>query len=151
MSVNADCVHTDVVYGAKVILIDQDSLPIDQEPETYTGYSEDWKRRWYEQGRSFKEPHPRTETALSEYMWELKEEDQLYSISWHVIERSQAFNPITLQCKLCLSEVVNILLNPTVARLNKKSETYHYCCLRKKYLLSSFWLPCVHHFSQIFL
>ena len=39
---NADCVHTDVVYGAKVNLIDQNDLPVDQEPETYTGHSEDW-------------------------------------------------------------------------------------------------------------
>ena len=133
---NADCVHTDVVYGAKVNLIDQNDLPVDQEPETYTGHSEDWKRRWYEHGRSFREPNLRTETALSEYIWELKEEDQRYKISWHVIERTQAFNPITLQCKLCLSEVVNILLNPTEASLNKKSETYHYCRHRKKYLLA---------------
>ena len=133
---NADCVHTDVVYGAKVNLIDQNDLPVDQEPETYTGHSEDWKRRWYEHGRSFREPNLRTETALSEYIWELKEEDQRYKISWHVIERTQAFNPITLQCKLCLSEVVNILLNPTEASLNKKSEAYHYCRHRKKYLLA---------------
>ena len=32
--------------------------------------------------------------------------------------------------------VVNILLNPTEASLNKKSETYHYCRHRKKYLLA---------------
>ena len=82
------------------------------------------------------EPTLRTETALSEYIWDLKEENQRYSISWHVIERTQGFNPITLQCKLCLSEVVNILLNPTEASLNKKSEAYHYCRHRKKYLLA---------------
>ena len=45
----ADCVHFDVVT---VTLIDQNDLTIDQEPETYTGLSEDWKRRWYEHGRS---------------------------------------------------------------------------------------------------
>ena len=134
---NADCVHTDVVYGAKVNLIDQNDLPVDQEPETYTGLLEDWKRRWYEHGRSFREPGLRTETALSEYIWELKEEDQRYSISWHIIERTQSFNPITLQCKLCLSEIVNmLLLNPTQASLNKKSECYQFCRHRKKFLLA---------------
>ena len=56
--------------------------------------------------------------------------DEEFSI--HSVE----FNPITLQCKLCLSEVVNILLNPTEASLNKKSEAYHYCRHRKKYLLA---------------
>ena len=98
---------------------------------------EDWKQRWYEHGRSFREPTLRTETALSEYIWELKEEDQRYSISWHVIERTQSFNPITLQCKLCLSEIVNmLLLNPTQASLNKKSECYQFCRHRKKFLLA---------------
>ena len=75
--------------------------------------------------------------ALSEYIWELKEEDQRYSISWHIIERTQLFNPITLQCKLCLSEIVNLLLlNPAQASLNKKSECYQSCRHRKKFLLA---------------
>ena len=79
---------------------------------------------------------PQNKTALSEHIWELKEEDKNYSISWHIIEKSQAFDPVTLQCKLCLSEVVNILLNPTAASLNKKSEALHHCRHRKKYLLA---------------
>ena len=82
-------------------------------------------------------PNLRTQTALSEYIWDLKDEGQRYSVSWKVIERSQSFNPITLQCKLCLSEIVNILLNPTTqASLNKRSETYGFCRHRKKYLLA---------------
>ena len=131
-----DCVHTDVVYGATVNIFDQNDLPVDTEPETYTGHSEDWKQRWYGHSRSFREPDLRTETTLSEHIWDLKEENKNYSISWHIIEKSQAFNPITLQCKLCLSEVVNILLNPTGASLNKKSEALHHCRHRKKYLLA---------------
>ena len=73
---------------------------------------------------------------LSEYIWDLKDENQRYPVSWKVIEKTQSFNPITLQCKLCLSEVVNILLNPTDASLNKRSETYGFCRHRKKYLLA---------------
>ena len=106
------------------------------EAKTYTGHSEDWKKRRYDHGRSFRKLHLRTETALSEYIWDLKDENQRYSVSWKVIERTQSFNPITLQCKLCLSEIVNILLNPTDASLNKRSETYGFCRHRKKYLLA---------------
>ena len=131
-----NCVHFDVVYGATVTLIDQDDLPKDQDPETYTGHSEDWKRRFYDHGRSFREAHLRSETALSEYIWNLKDEDERFSVSWKIIERTQSFNPITLQCGLCLSEIVNILLNPTQASLNKRSETYGFCRHRKKYLLA---------------
>ena len=69
-------------------------------------------------------------------IWDLKDENQRYSVSWKVIEKTQSFNPITLQCKLCLSEIVNILLNPTDASLNKRSETYGFCRHRKKYLLA---------------
>ena len=111
------------MYGATVTLIGQDDLPTDQDPETYTGQSEDWKKRWYDHGRSFREINLRTASALSEYIWDLKDQDQGYSISWQIIERTTSFNPITLQCKLCLGEIVNILLNPTQASLNKRSET----------------------------
>ena len=45
----------------------------------------------------------------------------------HIMEKTQAFNPITLQFKLCLGEKVNILLNPNQASLNKRSENYGYC------------------------
>ena len=70
---------------ATVTLIGQDDLPTDEDPETYTGQSEDWKRRWYEHGRSFREVNLRTASALSEYIWDLKDEGQRYSVSWKII------------------------------------------------------------------
>ena len=71
--------------SATVTLIGQDDLPTDEDPETYTGQSEDWKRRWYEHGRSFREVNLRTASALSEYIWDLKDEGQRYSVSWKII------------------------------------------------------------------
>ena len=133
-----DCVHFDVVYGATVTLIDQDNLPItDEDPETYTGQTEDWKRRYYQHRRSFREADLRTQSTLSEHIWVLKDENQSYSISWHIIEKSTSFNPITLQCKICLGEIVNILQNPAQSSLNKRSETYGFCRHRKKFLIAN--------------
>ena len=70
------------------------------------------------------------------HVWELKDQDINYLLTWKIVEKSKSFNPITLQCLLCLSEVINIL-NPNLATLNSRSETYGFCRHRKKYLLEN--------------
>ena len=64
---------------------------------------------------------------------------QHYENSWKIIEKTSGFNPINLQCKICLSEIVNILnptLNPNQHSLNKRNKTVSHCRHLKKYLLS---------------
>ena len=73
---------------------------------------------------------------LSEHIWELSDPNLNYIINWKIIEKSHSFNPITLQCKLCLSEIYNILVNPAQASLNKRLEVYSSCRHIKKFLLS---------------
>ena len=118
----------------EVISYDQDNLPNPQ--ATYTGGAQDWKPRYYAHGRSFRDPERRTETRLSEHVWSIQEQQLNYVINWKIIEKTSGFNPVTLQCKICLSEIYHIVNNPNQANLNFRLETFSYCRHLKKYLLS---------------
>ena len=133
-----NCIHKDVVYGAEVTTLDEDEIPVEDSTVTYTGGTYDWKTRYYGHNGSFRDPERRTETTLSKHIWELNDQDLNYIINWKIIEKSHAFNPITLQCKLCLSEIYHIIMNMNSAQacLNKRLEVYSSCRHIKKFLLS---------------
>ena len=78
----------------------------------------------------------RTETMLSEHIWDLQQQNINFVINWKIIEKTSGFNPITLQCKICLSEIYHIVVNSDQASLNRRLETFSYCRHLKKYLLS---------------
>ena len=133
---NGNCIHKDVVYGADIVTLDQDQIPVDNSTVTYTGGTSDWKSRYYAHNGSFRDPERRTETTLSEHIWELNGQNLNYTITWKIIEKSHSFNPITLQCKLCLSEIYHIIVNPIQASLNRRLEVLSHCRHIKKFLLS---------------
>ena len=126
----------DVVYGAEVISYDQNNLP--NPPATYTGGAQEFKPRYHAHCSSFRDEKRKTETMLSEHIWELQQQHINYAINWKIIEKTSGFNPVTLQCKICLSEIYHILVNSNSgqASLNRRLETYSYCRHLKKYLLS---------------
>ena len=95
-----DCVHVDVVYGATVTPLDQNNLPLDDEAERYVGEAENWKSRFYVHNRSFTVRDPDIQTSLSNHIWDLKDENIQFSITWQVLEKSKSFNPICLKCLL---------------------------------------------------
>ena len=86
----------------------------------YISY-QDWKPRYYAHGSSFRDPERRTETRLSEHVWSIQEQQLNYVINWKIIEKTSGFNPVTLQCKICLSEIYHIVNSSTfflVKRVN---------------------------------
>ena len=131
-----NCVHFDVVYGATVTPLDDNNLPITDEAEKYVGQASDFKKRYHQHTRSFRVRDPKIQTSLSNHIWKLKDEGVNYLITWQIIEKTKSFNPINLQCLLCLSEIVNIL-DPTLSTINARSETYGPCRHFKKYLLKN--------------
>ena len=112
------------------------SSAVDKSTVTYTGGTSDWKSRYYAHNGSFRYPERRTETTLSEHIWELTGQNLNYIINWKIIEKSHAFNPVTLQCKLCLSEIYQFIINPIQASLNRRLEVLSSCRHIQKFLLS---------------
>ena len=100
----------------------------------YVEQATDFKDRFNAHSRSFRIRDPKIQTTLSTHIWNLKDQNVNHSVTWQIIEKTRSFNPITLQCLLCISEAVNIL-NPNLSTLNSRSEIYGYCRHRKKYLL----------------
>ena len=73
---------------------------------------------------SFRCQKRRTETMLSECIWDIQQQQLNYVVNWKIIEKTSGFNPITLQCKICLSEIYHIVVNPIQASLNQRLETF---------------------------
>ena len=57
-------------------------------------------------------------------------------ISWIFLEKNISdVNPITQICKLCIREKLKIVLNPSVASLNHRSEMFGCCRHKRIYLM----------------
>ena len=115
---------SNVVYRAKVI--DSDS-----NTNTYTGLtSTTFKKRYYKHRSTFEKKNHEP-TTLSNHVWDLKNKQKSYNISWRVVERAQDFNPATGKCRLCLKEKFYIIFQPEGATLNQRSELFTACRHKK--------------------
>ena len=104
--------------------------------QTYTGLtSNTFKQRFYGHSHSFNNRDSTTSTNLSSYIWDLKDKGRDFNLSWNVIDRGKAFNPVTRRCNLCVKEKFHIIFQPEGASLNKRSELFSTCRHRKKDLL----------------
>ena len=78
----------------------------------------------------------KSETRLSQYIGEQKEEKIPYIIEWSIKkEVKSAYNPVTNFCKLCTMEKYFILFDSDDATLNLRSEFFSHCRHKEKHLL----------------
>ena len=104
---------------------------------TYTGLTGNtFKKRYDGHTYTFRN-RVDSNTTLSTYIWQLKDENKNYRISWKIIDRGKTFNPSTRKCNLCLKEKYNIIFKPAGATLNKRSELFSVCTHRWQKLLSN--------------
>ena len=102
--------------------------------ETYVGLTGGtFKERWYKHEGDFKI----LTTELSIHIWDLKDRNIPYSISWEIVRRARTFSPVTKKCDLCIHEKFEILYNKSLATLNKRNEIFNHCRAgtRKNYIL----------------
>ena len=119
-----------VVYQATVT---QDDGKID----LYLGASHNFKERYGNHKKSFKNSAYKSETELSTFIWKLKSENISYNIKWRVIDRAKIFNPVTKTCNLCTLEKYYLIHKPELGTLNKRDELGTHCRHGKGLLLSS--------------
>ena len=126
-----ECLKENVVYQATV-------TPSVGDQETYIGMtSTPFKERLANHDKSFNHFKYSTETALSKFIWKLKEKNIDYSISWRIVDRATIYNPLTRVCKLCTLEKFYILYRPDLASLNQHDEIYKPCPHRFALLLEN--------------
>lgn len=64
----------------------------------------EFKKTYNDHIYSFKNSKHSTKTALSKYVWELKDSKIYYSIKWSILKRAGAYNGGAKFCNLCLAE-----------------------------------------------
>ena len=108
----------------------------DTEQRFYIGASENFKSRFRNHEKSFRNKAYENETALSKYIWHLKESNKNYSVKWKILKRTSGFNSITNNCSLCLSEKYAICkFKMKTKLLNKRSELVNKCRHENKHIL----------------
>jgi hypothetical protein len=124
------CLTTGIIYQATVTRQDNNK------DETYIGLTDNtFKTRYNGHNCSFRNREKRNSTTLSQYVWELKDNNTPYTIKWKVIARSSAYSPSTKKCNLCLTEKYFIICKPQIATLNNRNELASDCRHKRRHLL----------------
>jgi hypothetical protein len=122
------CRTKNVVYKATVIS--------EQACKSYIGLaSTTFKQRYANHKSSFKYASKRNATALSQYIWEMKEKNIDYEISWEILKRVRPKKSGERKCLLCASEATTILFASDKCLLNKRREIVSSCRHEKDLLL----------------
>ena len=107
-----------------------------EKKEGYVGLTANsFKERFRGHTSSFKHIDKKGETALSIYIWELKEKRIKFNIKWKILETANTFSPTNNKCMLCLREKYYIIYRPDLASLNQRNEIGSACRHKRKVTL----------------
>ena len=96
----------------------------------------DFKTRFYNHRTSFSHEKYRYSTALSSYVWELKEKQWVDPImKWEVIKKCRKYRAGNRTCNLCMEEKLVIANCKSKNMLNKRSEVLNSCRHKMAWLL----------------
>ena len=110
-------------------------------PKTYFGTSEgEWKTRYYNHTKSFRNQHYSKETTLSGFLWSLKNKNApAPELQWSIEKTVPAYSNISKRCLLCLHEKLAIITFEDQDNiLNKRSELMNKCRHGNKFLLCNY-------------
>ena len=125
------CLTKNIIYEATVTTTSGNS-------KTYIGMTEnEFKTRYNNHKRSFKDRKHSHDTVLSKYIWNLKDGNIDYKINWRIIKRARAYKGNPSRCNLCLSEKLCILTSQNFSLLNKKSELVTKCRHENKFFVAT--------------
>ena len=127
------CKTAGVIYQATVTRQDNNN------EETYVGLTcNTFKSRYAGHLNSFKHEEDKHATALSEHIWDLKDNNVQHTIKWRIISKAKPYSPASKRCHLCLEEKYFIIHKPDMSSLNKRNELTSACRHRKKHLLCNY-------------
>ena len=127
---SGSCKEEAIVYKAEVCST--------QGTKTYIGSTEtSFKTRYGNHKQSLEKRAKSTQTSLSKYVWELKDQQVEHSIRWQIVKRSSPYKCGTRICDLCLSEKFFILTADPLNCINRNSELLQKCRHRNKFKLGN--------------
>ena len=114
---NGECQTPSLIYIADVVNDSSD------EKKIYFGLADTtFKKRYRNHIRNFKHEKYENSTELAKYIWQLKRDNNSFSVEWTIITKVCG-SPNQLLCKLCLTEklsIINFVNDGNM--LNKRSE-----------------------------
>ena len=106
--------------------------------KTYYGASEgEFKTRYNNHTKSFRNLKYRNESELSKYLWDLKDNNTDFTLRWSIESFASPYKCGSMRCDLCLSEKLAIIRADTRHLLNKRTELISKCRHINKFLLSN--------------
>ena len=112
------CNQNGAVYEAIVTTNDGKS-------ESYVGLAKNFKKRYSKHKGTLHDRNMDGQTTLSRYVWDQRDRGKDPVVTWQYLEKNiPDFNPVSGLCKLCTREKFQIVLNPSVATLNHRTEMF---------------------------
>ena len=126
---NGNCQVKTIVYKAPVTT--QDIYRI------YYGTSEgEFKTRYNNHTKSFRNRQYVNETELSKYIWQLNDNRIDFHLKWEIAAFTSPYKCGTRRCDLCLIEKLFIVRADPLILLNKRTELISKCRHRNKFTLA---------------
>ena len=125
---DGNCLASNIIYQATV--------NTENAKHTYIGLtSTKFKARLANHLAAFKKAELANSCKLAQLIWQLKETNTEYNITWKLISRANIFSPTTGVCNLCTKEKYYILYRPDMASVNTRSELISSCRHKSSQLL----------------
>ena len=103
----------------------------------YIGCTEGpFKTRFNNHKQSMNKRSYSSATELSKYVWNLKDRDENFDISWKIVAKASPYICGSKKCDICLTEKVFIADGDPVSLLNSRAEIISKC----RHLETSFYL-----------
>jgi hypothetical protein len=118
---DGNCLAKKIIYQATV-------TQGNSKTETYIGLTATtFKARLGNHFKSFRHEKHRSDSMLSNHLWELSEQNINYDLSWKLIARANTYSPVTGFCPLCNLEKFLITFKPELGTLNSRNEIFTNC------------------------
>ena len=127
---NQNCLSECLVYNAVVNTSTTKNY--------YRTCEKSFKERCNNHTSSFKNKSRQKSTALSNHIWELKENSENYTIDWLIAMKAHPYICGTRKCDLCLCEKLLIARANSACLLNKRDELISKCRHINKFTLKCF-------------
>ena len=117
-----ECLTSNLIYQCDIIVGN------DEEKKTYFGQTQrPFKQRYYEHNTAMKNPNSKLATALSNYVWKLKNANKQFRLKWSIKSRASTYHSGARKCQLCLKEKTAIALADPDQLLNSRTELLQKC------------------------
>ena len=124
------CLTKSLVYKAEV--------KVNNTSSNYFGLaSTTFKTRYSNHTSNFRNANARKCTKLANFVWDLKDGGQAFTIDWSIQSLQPTFDPGSNKCQLCLMEKVVILNSDKRKLINKRHELFTKCLHRRTKLLAT--------------